>query len=301
MNSDLKVIKGVNIAAMVLSGLGLLAALITAIVAIVGHGYLYSPEFQDLLYSSYHQDFHSGNSGLTEEDAVNITTLVTSMTAVFFIFFSILGIVIKGVLIAASYFGFKTASDPNRAKSSFVWAIVAAVVAGLCGSFVSMVLFIVSAVYLNKFRRGGQAPAFTGNTAPYYSVPYQQVPYQPQPANQPVYAQPTAQQPTYAQPGVQQPIPPQAAPAQPAYTSAQPVPPAAQPAPVAPVGEAPVQPAANAQSAQEDPVTAKPAQPNQAESAASPEQAAPAAEALQDAQASSADASSAAAEEKSDK
>ena len=270
MNSDLKVIKGVNIAAMVLSGLGLLAALITAIVAIVGQGYLYSPEFQDLLHSSYQQDFQAGDSGITEEDAVNITTLVTSMTAVFFIFFSILGIVIKGVLIAASYFGFKTASDPSRAKSSFVWAIVAAVVAGLCGSFVSMVLFIVSAVYLNKFRRGGQAPAFTGNAAPYYSVPYQQVPYQPQPVNQPVYAQPTAQQPTYAQPGVQQPGPPQAAPVQPAYTSAQPVPPAAQPAPVAPVAEAPSQPA-------------------------------PAAEAPQNAQASSADASSKAAEERSDK
>ncbi len=297
MNSDLKVIKGVNIAAMVLSGLGLLAALITAIVAIVGQGYLYSPEFQDLLHSSYQQDFQAGDSGITEEDAVNITTLVTSMTAVFFIFFSILGIVIKGVLIAASYFGFKTASDPSRAKSSFVWAIVAAVVAGLCGSFVSMVLFIVSAVYLNKFRRGGQAPAFTGNAAPYYSVPYQQVPYQPQAANQPVYAQP----------GVQQPVPPQAAPAQPVYTPAQPVPPATQPAPVAPVAEAPVQPASSAQPVQAAPVAVAPAQPTQAEPVATPEQPAataqpaPAGEASQDTQATSAEASSASAEEKSDK
>lgn len=243
MKSDLRVIKGVNIAVIILSGIGLLGAVISAIVSVVGHGYLYSPEFQSLLYSLFEEDFDPGTSGLTSDDAANMTTLLSSVTIVIFIVMSILGVIVKGVLIAAGYFGLKTASEPSCAKSSFVWAIVGAVLAGFCGSFVSMVLFIVSAVYLNKLRRTDEPSAFTGSTAPYYSVPYQQVPYQPLYNNPPVYPQAAGyatavpQQPGLASVQPAQSVPVQPVSVQPASSTSTPVQPQSVPEPVAPSTE----------------------------------------------------------------
>lgn len=259
MNSDLRVIKGVNIAVIILSGLGLLGAIITAIASAVGHGYLYSPEFQSLLYSLFEEEMSSSSSGMSYDDAVNITTLISSVTIVMFVVISILGIVVKGVLIAAGYFGLKTAEDPSRAKTSFIWAIVGAILAGLCGSFVSMILFIVSAVYLNKLRRADGPSAFTGSTAPYYSVPYQQVPYQPTYTAAPVPPQ-TPGVPVQPQPVVSQPMP------------VQPVQPT-QPAPSQPVAAQPVAPQQPAQPMPAQPTEPQPPQEPQ-EPATEPEQSA---------------------------
>lgn len=259
MNSDLRVIKGVNIAVIILSGLGLLGAIITAIASAVGHGYLYSPEFQSLLYSLFEEEMSPSSSGMSYDDAVNMTTLISSVTIVMFVVISILGIVVKGVLIAAGYFGLKTAEDPSRAKTSFIWAIVGAILAGLCGSFVSMILFIVSAVYLNKLRRADGPSAFTGSTAPYYSVPYQQVPYQPTYTAAPVPPQ-TPGVPVQPQPVVSQPMP------------VQPVQPT-QPAPSQPVAAQPVVSQQSAQPTPAQPTAPQPPQEPQ-EPATEPEQSA---------------------------
>lgn len=188
MDSDARILKGINIAAIILSALGALAALIAVVCGIVGAVFVGDTQFTDMMYYEL-----SGSSSYDPySEAILVSAFASSLVFVC-IFIALLGVALKGAALTAGIFGMQAASDPQRRGAAFIWAIVAAVLNGLIGSFISMVLFIVSAVYINKMRKTEGRPF--QNQAPYFgSQPqgFSQSPYRS--AHQAPSQQPYAQQ-----------------------------------------------------------------------------------------------------------
>lgn len=189
MDSDARILKGINIAAIILSALGAFAALIIVVCGIVGAVFVGDPQFTDMMYYEL-----SGSSSYDPySEAILVSAFASSLVFVC-IFIALLGAALKGAALTAGIFGMQAANDPQRRGAAFIWAVVAAVLNGLIGSFISMVLFIVSAVYINKMRKAESRPL--QSQVPYFgSQPqgFSQSPYQPAPqaSSQQPYAQQT--------------------------------------------------------------------------------------------------------------
>lgn len=231
MDSDVRILKGINIAAIILSALGALAALIVVVCGIVGAVFVGDSQFTNMMYYEL-----SGSSSYDPySEAILVSAFASSLMLVCIII-ALFGAALKGAALTAGIFGMQAANDPQRRGAAFIWAVVAAVLNGLIGSFISMVLFIVSAVYINKMRKADSQPM--QDQMPYYGSqpqgfsqsPYQQAPKAP---SQQPYTQQTQQYAPVQPASHLGQVPAQRAP----YQGEMPV----QPAPFA--GQAPVQPA----------------------------------------------------------
>lgn len=101
---------------------------------------------------------------------------------------------ILGIIeLVAGIKGMNCPKDSDKLQGAFVWSIVAAVVSGLMGSIIPLVLCIILAVYINRLKKEAQAARDWQANGPYGNPGYYQQPYGQQPYGQ-QYQQPYQQQ-----------------------------------------------------------------------------------------------------------
>lgn len=216
MNSDSKTVRGLSIAIVVLAALGILSVIVGfAIIAIFGvavNDPTVIAEIQNELngtaYSSgnYFDDDYIYLGGMDSGDILAMLNATVGISA-FLLVMSLLCVVVQ---LIAGVIGIKSCADPSKFSKLFGWTIAGIVVSVLTCSVITLVLFIIVAVYVNKMKKlpleafAQQQMGYAG-TQPYanqgaYQAPqpgYYQQPYV-QPGQNP-YAQGAPQQP-YGQP-----------------------------------------------------------------------------------------------------
>lgn len=236
MNPDSRVVRGVSIAAIVLSALGILGGLVIALFMGIASTSLNDPTVVNALISELESSSTSsafdGSSSYSSYDYSGMTqdeAMAVASASIFLMVGLSLGYVLcKVVCLVAGIIALRNCNNPAKLGGAFGWSIAAAIVSFLVGGMISMVLFIVSAVFISRVRRAYAAAPMGayGYQQPQQYQQYQQpqqyqqglqVPQQP--ANHQVPPQP--QQPAQGQPS--------AAPQAPAA----PQPPAAPQAPIA--------------------------------------------------------------------
>lgn len=170
-----KAIKGLSIANIVLGVLGILgslggcAALGSSAAIVANSGYDYIP-----LDDGYYMDTAAA-AGL-----MGMLTIFAVFACIAAIFILVAGIV-----------GVRNADKPEKLKGVMVWNIVGAV-AGLFGSWISLVLCIIVAVFANKDKNAYVSGSYGAPAAPYgaYGAPVSPAapaaPQQPAVSNAPV-------------------------------------------------------------------------------------------------------------------
>lgn len=236
MNPDSRVVRGVSIAAIVLSALGILGGLVVALFMGIASTSLNDPAVVNALISELESSSTSsafdGSSSYSSYDYSGMTqdeAMAVASASIFLMVGLSLGYVLcKVVCLVAGIIALRNCNNPAKLGGAFGWSIAAAIVSFLVGGMISTVLFIVSAVFVSRVRRAYAA-------APMGAYGYQQ-PQQYQQYQQPQQRQQGLQVPQ--QPTNQQ-APPQ--PQQPAQgqPSAAPQAPAAPQPPAAPQAPAP--------------------------------------------------------------
>lgn len=217
MNSDAKVVRGLSIATVVISVLALLGVVVLfAFSALSGSALADSSvmnQIMDQLNSDPDFPYY-----VTQSDVSSIVALMVGLCGVLAVWV----LICSAIPLVAGILGIRNCSKPEKLGGAFGWAIAGAVVSLLMGNLITMVLLIISAVYINRVRKGGRvpygygqpAPAGYAPQAPYGQQPYGQAPMQGQPAPyDQVPAQPTQPaaygQPQQAAPYGQPVVPPQ--------------------------------------------------------------------------------------------
>lgn len=194
-NSNARVVRGLSIANIVLSALGILASffiLFLALAVMVAAG---DPSTASSVEWSFSASEWSELSrlGITPS---NINEAGFGAIGIVMGICGVLCLIICVVLLIAAIINLRSTTRPEKVNGSFVWAVVGAVLSILTGSIITGILFIVAAVYLNKLKK---APVNVPGAFP---------------AGQPGYAQPG--QPVYGQAApAAAPVPAPAAPAAP--------------------------------------------------------------------------------------
>ncbi len=236
MNPDSRVVRGVSIAAIVLSALGILGGLVIALFMGIASTSLNDPAVVNALISELESSSASSAfdgsspyssydySDMTQDDAMAVAT-----ASIFIMVGLSLGYVLcKVVCLVAGIIALRNCNNPAKLGGAFGWSIAAAIVSFLVGGMISMVLFIVSAVFISRVRRAYAA-------APMGAYGYQQ-PQQYQQYQQPQQYQQGLQVP---QQPVNQQVPPQPQQPNQNQSSAAPQAPAAPQPPAAPQAPAP--------------------------------------------------------------
>lgn len=253
MNPDSRVVRGVSIAAIVLSALGILGGLVVALFMGIASTSLNDPAVVNALISELESSSTSsafdGSSSYSSYDYSGMTqdeAMAVASASIFLMVGLSLGYVLcKVVCLVAGIIALRNCNNPAKLGGAFGWSIAAAIVSFLVGGMISTVLFIVSAVFISRVRRSYAA-------APMGAYGYQQ-PQQYQPPQQYQQGLQVPQQPTNRQvpPQPQQPTQGQSSAAPQAPVAPQPTAaPQAPSAPQAPV--TPQAPAAQQPSAQND-------------------------------------------------
>lgn len=203
MDSDARVVRGANLAALVFAIMSFVTAL--AITASVGAMFA---SFSDvdtvkamLESSSSSSSAFDGSSSSTYsssdyEDAVAMLDSMSDeelqaaldMTSGVLLVFAIGYFIMKAVAIYAAVQGIRVMQNPQRIGRAYGWAIAAAIVSLLTGALISCALFIISVVYLGRMRKAFAANGVYGQPQPPYGQtpcgqPYNQA--QPPYGNQP--------------------------------------------------------------------------------------------------------------------
>lgn len=220
MNPDSRVVRGVSIAAIVLSALGILGGLVVALFMGIASTSLNDPAVVNALVSELQSSSSSSAfdgssaystydySGMTQDEAMAVAS-----ASIFIMVGLSLGYVLcKVVCLVAGIIALRSCTNPAKLGGAFGWSIAAAIVSFLVGGMISMVLFIVSAVFVSRVRKayaaapmgayGYQQPQQyqqyqqpqqyqQGQQAPQQPI-NQQVPPQPQQPQQPMQGQPSA-------------------------------------------------------------------------------------------------------------
>lgn len=211
---DIRVLRGINIAALVLSIIGVLLGGAFALFMIISSSALSDPQFFDALVAEL-QATSSGSaafdgesaataydySSMSEEELRAMAALGVNIVIGLAVGYAIL----SGVGIVASALTLRNYADPAKLGAAFGWTIAAIVGSLLLGSFVAGILFILSAFMNSRIRKVYRmSGGMTGGSGPYagYQQPqpgqYQpEQPIQPQQPGQPQLG--NAQQPS--QPG----------------------------------------------------------------------------------------------------
>ena len=204
-NSDARIVRGLSIAVLVLSILAILGALLTTAFLALGGAAITDPSFSGTLASEINSDPELNSYGINSGDVIGLTA-VTLLAMGIFVGWLILCSVVS---LIAGILGMRNYGNVDKLGAAFGWAIAGAVFSFLCGNIITMILLIISCVYINKVRKAPMVPYGQPQPQPAYGQPiygqqqgYAQQPYQPQaPATQ----QPTSQQPADQQ---QPPLPP---------------------------------------------------------------------------------------------
>lgn len=231
MNPDSRVVRGVSIAAIVLSALGILGGLVVALFMGIASTSLNDPAVVNALVSELQSSSSSSAfdgsspystydySGMTQDEAM----AVASASIFMMVGLSFGYVLCKVVCLVAGIIALRSCTNPAKLGGAFGWSIAAAIVSFLVGGMISMVLFIVSAVFVSRVRKAYAA-------APMGTYGYQQ-PQQYQQYQQPQQYQQGQQAP---QQPINQQVPPQPQQPMQGQSSAAPQAPTAPQAPAAP-------------------------------------------------------------------
>lgn len=195
MNPDSRVVRGVSIAAIVLSALGILGGLVVALFMGIASTSLNDPAVVNALMSELQSSSSSsafdGSSAYSSYDYSGMTqdeAMAVASASIFIMVGLSLGYVLcKVVCLVAGIIALRSCTNPAKLGGAFGWSIAAAIVSFLVGGMISMVLFIVSAVFVSRVRKAYAA-------APMGAYGYQQ-PQQYQQYQQPQQYQQSQQAP----------------------------------------------------------------------------------------------------------
>ena len=214
MSSDAKTVRGLSIAIVILSAIGILFALrgfaLLAWVDMLASDPSFVSELNSTMQSAandsshlYDDDYESYRLLASMDAATAMNTLIAFGGALFGALFVCVAIsLVSGIL------GIKNCNRREKLGSTFGWMIAGAVLSLLSGRLVTMVLTIIAAVYVNRVKKAPVPPADIWGSYPQQPYPLNQQPYQQQPMNpgQPYGGQPTnPAQPYGGQPGAGQP------------------------------------------------------------------------------------------------
>lgn len=194
MDSDARVVRGVNIATIIISGLHILFALFLVIMLGLSTTMLTDPEFIDEVMhemqssgssafddDGYYNDYDYSGMSQAEAEAV-VSMGITAVIAM-----GVGYLLCKVIALVAGIWALRNIKNPAKFGGIFGFAIAAIVVSVLTGAFISGALFVVSAVYVNRMRR-----AYLYTQQGYGQMPYGyaqpgQPPVQPGQTGQPPY------------------------------------------------------------------------------------------------------------------
>ena len=186
-SSDLRVLKGVSIANIVIAAIALVFYLFVVALIAFGGSVATDPEFIRYIASdpSASIAIDAGDIELTEQDVSDIIMLSVGILGALVGWFVIASL----VCLIAAIMGLRGSKDPAKLGGAFGWSIVGAVLSFLGGAFalISTVLFVIAAVYASRARREANNPAYGQ-----YGYDYQQQGYgygQPQGYGQAPYGQ----------------------------------------------------------------------------------------------------------------
>ncbi len=143
-------VKGLNIAAIVVSALFLLLLLIclAAVVAAYNSGTM-----------DYSYTFSNGVNSYSKSGIVDASNLIVQYGYNVIVGTIIFCIVCAVVSIVAAIIGIRKCKQPDTIGPAFAMAIVGAVLTFFSGNLVSMVLHIIAAVFSNKVKNDTGIPA----------------------------------------------------------------------------------------------------------------------------------------------
>lgn len=204
LTSDARVVRGLSIANIVLSSLAIVGAILTLGITALTVVAMSDPSLVGIIEEGLDpndlRDLRA--SGFSSAEAIALGTGIVGIGGAA----TGIWLLICGALdLVAGILNLRSCTRPEKVKSSFVWAIVGAIMALLHGALITMALFIVVAVYLNKMKRASMAAPYDyGYSQPGFNE-------QPNAYSAAAYGQPTPPRPydQPQQPAVQQPAAPQ--------------------------------------------------------------------------------------------
>lgn len=184
-----KVVKGLSIAAVVVSALAIIFSLVMVFTASATLAYVNETVEQYSSLSSYYSSYYYGYVDPDELAAMSFAATAMVALAVF-------AVISGGFQLFVAIFILLKHKDTSKLKTLFVLAIIAAAASLVVGGIVNIVLFVLMAVFIYKMRKAlASTPAVMNATAA------------PVPAPAPAPAAPTAA-PVATAPVATTPIPP---------------------------------------------------------------------------------------------
>lgn len=141
-----KVVKGLSIAAIVISALAIIFSLVMVFIASATLTYVNETVEQYSSLSSYYSSYYYGYVDPDELAAMSFAATAMVALAVF-------AVISGGFQLFVSIFIFLKHKDTTKLKTLFVLAIIAAVASLVVGGIVNIVLFVLMAVFIYKMRK----------------------------------------------------------------------------------------------------------------------------------------------------
>lgn len=198
-----KTVRILSIITLILSILALIGSIFGTIALIGSIGMLSDPDVAYMINDALYEDpdFAAAlaSSGMTIDDFMGIFSAIIGVCAALVVVVAVFCI----LCIVASVKGIKINDNLDKAGKVMGWSIAAAVLSFLSGRLISMVLYIVAAVFANKIKNYSigsmnyaQQAAF-GQYAQAATQPQYQYNYQPQGTDQNAHAYQSQTQPAY--------------------------------------------------------------------------------------------------------
>lgn len=183
MNSDMRVMRGLGIATIVLSSLGIAGGLVIALFMGIASTSLNDPAVVNALVSELQSSGSSSSafdgsspyssydfSSMTQDEAMD----VAQASIMLMVGLSFGYVVAKVVCLVAGIFALRASKNPAKLGGAFGWSIAAAAVSLFVGGMISLVLFVILSVFANRARKAFASMGGYGGQPPMPGQPYQQ-------------------------------------------------------------------------------------------------------------------------------
>lgn len=152
-NADARMVRGLSIAVLILSILALAGGLLVLVLLGIGGGALGSSEFARSAAAEINSNPDVINQlnelNLSSSDLLGITAVGLGIIGALIVW----SMICSAVALVASILGLRNYDKPDRLGGAFGWSVAGAVTSFLTGNIITMVLLIVSAVYIDKVRK----------------------------------------------------------------------------------------------------------------------------------------------------
>lgn len=167
-SSDARVVRGVSIAVIILSSLTLAGGVVLLFFLGIGGAMLGNPDFV-----SHMPVVHSGSAYSGTLDQYASSQDLATIGALGTLSIGIASAVTIGFMLCAAVsliagiMGLRQSGQSGKPDAAFSWTIAGAIAAFITARWITAVLLVIMAVYLNRMKN----PANT-QTPPYYGQPY---------------------------------------------------------------------------------------------------------------------------------